>query len=69
MSSDKETFEQFKARVDQILQRRVGVSSDDLADCNWRDLYEDCADLRGPDFEEAVLEEACEWNDGLRDAL
>ena len=35
------TFEQWIAKVDEILVKRVGLGRDDLPDCCYRDWYDD----------------------------
>lgn len=34
-------FEAWMSRVDSVLERRIGLSSQDLSDCCYRDWY-DC---------------------------
>lgn len=63
-----ESYEQFMQRVDEFLQQHIGLTHSDIADCRWRELYEDCRGQGGESFEQSVIDESIEWNDGLKEA-
>lgn len=52
------TFEEFKARVDKVVERvSGGMSSEDFADACWYDLYEDLGeDVEDEDIIECLVE-------------
>jgi Family of unknown function (DUF5419) len=41
MAKTRQTFEQWKLAVNQAIERKVGMSSDDLPDWGYADAYED----------------------------
>ncbi len=65
-----ETFGEFKKRVDDFLASKLGgMTSDDLVDCKWWDLYEDCYDQVGEDFRANVIDTVCEYNEDVYELL
>ena len=50
-----QTFEQWKRAVDRVIGAKCGLSTDDLADCCYRDWYEDGTSPE--DAAQLVLEE------------
>jgi hypothetical protein len=48
------TFNEWMRAVDRQVQARVGLSSDDLADCAYRDWYDD--DMSATEAAELALE-------------
>lgn len=58
------TFEAFKARVDKTIAKVAGgLTSDDLADACWHDLY---VDTGGEASEQEILETMQEADDSFR---
>ena len=49
------TFEQWKRQVDNAIGQACGLSSDDLADCTYRDWYD--SDVTPNDAAQMALEE------------
>ena len=56
------TYKQFTQAVDAYLFKKIGLSKDDLADCQWYDLYEDTFQETGELDEEALIETILEFN-------
>ena len=51
-------------RANHVLRAKLaGLEADDLVDCSWRDLYTEIHDMRGDEFDKAVMECAAEYND------
>jgi hypothetical protein len=53
-----QSFEQWKRNVDLIIQRKTGLSADDLPDYCYRDAYED--DLSALTAANRAIMAACE---------
>ena len=41
MPKDKQTFEEWLAKVNGVLESRIGIGTSDLPDIAYTDLYED----------------------------
>lgn len=60
----KQTFEKWMEEVDGLISSRLGLSSADLRDRNWRDEYED-----GSTPEQAVEEELGDLDGDLEEVM
>jgi hypothetical protein len=63
------TYKQFKQAVNAYLIGKIGLSADDLADCQWRDLFEDTFEETGVLDIEALIDCVVEYNPEVEEFL
>lgn len=60
----KPTFEEHMKRVDRLVSAKIGLSTQDMADCPWWDSYDDGAwELNDEELLEDAFDLLAEYDD------